>query len=236
MLVTYFSGLGGDIQSRLRIRGIIDRFGDVPTIIHPQRKIFVRSCGIILYCTLPSKRNKRKNKPMDLQPLTLLGGLTAADFWDSLNLVLVTWALLLFFPKWEWTPTLTLVAPLLHSLLYAGGIFSLLLFPEDKDAPAIDFTSLEGVVTAFTDPNVVFVGWVHYIVFDALVGRMIVLDSLQRNASYRFHIFAMIPSLLFCLLLGPVGFLLYMVLRTIFLSDDTTTTGTTIDNKKMKIL
>jgi hypothetical protein len=179
---------------------------------------------------------------MDLQPLTLLGGLTAADVWDSLNLVLVTWALLLFFPKWEWTPTLTLVTPLLHSLLYAAGLFSILLFPEqDKDAPAIDFTSLQGVVTGFTNPNVVFVGWVHYIAFDALVGRMIVLDSLQRNASYRFHIFAMIPSLLFCFLSGPVGFLLYMVLRTIFLSNDTTTSTTstttsTIDNKKRKIL
>lgn len=167
---------------------------------------------------------------MDLQPLKLLGGYTAADLWDSTNVVLFTWILLIFFPKWQWTPSLTLITPVLHSLLYLMSMFSLILFPTDKDAAGMDFTSLEGVVTGFADPNVVFVGWVHYIAFDALVGRMILLDSLQHDASTKFHVFAVIPCLLFCCLLGPVGFFMYMVLRTVFLSNGQ------VDGTKLKIL
>ncbi|CAJ1960322.1 unnamed protein product [Cylindrotheca closterium] len=167
---------------------------------------------------------------LKLEKLTLLGGLTAADLFDSLNIVLITWMLMVFLPRWRWTPTLTLVTPMLHSLLYALGIFSLVIFPQDPDAAQLDFMSLEGVVTGFTNHNIVFVGWVHYIAFDALVGRMVLLDSLSHNASTSFHICGVVPSLIFCFLLGPVGFGLYMVLRFFFLPKDPVNDG------KMKIL
>eukprot|EP00526_Cylindrotheca_closterium_P023312 CAMPEP_0113601244 /NCGR_PEP_ID=MMETSP0017_2-20120614/126_1 /TAXON_ID=2856 /ORGANISM="Cylindrotheca closterium" /LENGTH=157 /DNA_ID=CAMNT_0000509525 /DNA_START=33 /DNA_END=503 /DNA_ORIENTATION=+ /assembly_acc=CAM_ASM_000147 len=154
---------------------------------------------------------------LKLEKMVLLGGLTAADLFDSLNIVLITWLLMIFLPQWRWTPTLTLVTPILQSLLYALGIFSMILFPQDPDAAQLDFFSLEGVVTGFSNHNIVFVGWVHYFVSDALVGRMVLLDSLSRNASTKFHIFGVVPSLFFCCMLGPVGFGLYMILRSIFL-------------------
>lgn len=151
---------------------------------------------------------------LNLKPLALLGGYTAADYWISLNLVLLTWVLMMFQPQWKWTPTLTLVTPMFHSFLYAGALFSLMFFSEDP--PTMDFGSLDGVVRTFQDPNVVFVGWVHYIAFDALVGRMILLDSLRCQVSLAFHIFGVIPCLLLCFFFGPVGFFLYMLLRKIF--------------------
>ena len=163
---------------------------------------------------------------MELMPFKLLFGLTAADLWGSLNLVMLTWLLMACLPRWKWTPTLTLVTPIFHSVIYAGAIFSIIFFPADGASGSLDFGSLEAVVTAFQDPNSVFAGWTHYIVFDALVGRMMLLDSLKRGASIKFHVLAMIPCLFFTLMLGPVGFLSYMGLRSIFLpSNEPNTIG-----------
>lgn len=46
-----------------------------------------------------------------LLPLPLLGGLDADELWPVCGLVLPTWALLAFAPRWAHTPTLTLVSP-----------------------------------------------------------------------------------------------------------------------------
>lgn len=154
---------------------------------------------------------------MELMQFKLLFGLTAADLWGSLNLVMLTWLLMVCFPRWKWTPTLTLVTPIFHSLIYAGSILSIILFPADGTSANLDFGTLEGVVSAFQDPNTVFAGWTHYVVFDSLVGRMMLLDSLKRGASFKFHLLAMIPCLLFTLMLGPIGFVSYMGLRAVFL-------------------
>ena len=49
------------------------------------------------------------------------------------------------------------------------------------------FSSLEGIVTMFKDSSNVFAGWIHYLAFDALVGRWIVMDLTKRGASTQFH-------------------------------------------------
>ena len=165
---------------------------------------------------------------MELRPLKLLFNQTAEDMFPWINLVMVSWCLLLFAPYWSLTPNLTLIAPLLLSVVYVGTVFSLVLWPQpNNDSPA-DFTSLQGVVDMFQDPTAVFAGWVHFVVFDALVGRMIVLDAISRGSTLKFHIFGVIPCLLFTFLLGPTGFLGYMILREIFLP--------TKDTSKLKIL
>jgi Domain of unknown function (DUF4281) len=87
-----------------------------------------------------------------------------------------------------------------------------------------DFTSLDGVVTIFQDPNNVFVGWIHYIAFDLLVARMICLDSVERQGgsssttwSLTCHVLIVVPCMFATIMIGPTGFLLYMILRQIFL-------------------
>mmetsp|Transcript_33568 Transcript_33568/g.80311 ORF Transcript_33568/g.80311 Transcript_33568/m.80311 type:complete len:167 (-) Transcript_33568:612-1112(-) len=144
-----------------------------------------------------------------LLPLPLLGGLDADELWPVCGLVLPTWALLAFAPRWAHTPTLTLVSPVLHAAIYALGVLSVFVFGGDASSE-VDFNSLEGVVTLFKDPNVVFVGWIHYICYDALVGRWVVMDSIERGASAMVHVFAIVPCLFFCLMWGPVGFLIYI--------------------------
>jgi hypothetical protein len=55
--------------------------------------------------------------------------------------------------------------------------------------------TIEGIVKIFQDPNGVFIGWVHYVVFDALVGRTITLDSGERGAKLTTRIYMLSPAL-----------------------------------------
>jgi hypothetical protein len=153
----------------------------------------------------------------DLNPIRLLGGLDAGELWPTVNIVMVTWALLIFAPRWKWTPTLTLIPIVYFAILYATTAVSFIYFPAGENAPEVDMTTFEGVVALFQDPNVVFLGWIHYCAFDPLVGRMIVLESVERGASTLFHIVAMVPCLVLTLFVGPTGWILYMILRQVFL-------------------
>jgi hypothetical protein len=148
-----------------------------------------------------------------LHPLLL--GLNALELWDFLNLVMISYALMVFAPRWKYTPTLSLVVPCLHSILYVSSLVSAV--QHDKSGDDIDFFTFQGVVKAFDNPNVVFAGWVHYIVFDCLVARMIFLDSIQRGASLSMHFVVVVPCMFFTLMVGPTGFLMYTVLRQIAL-------------------
>lgn len=156
--------------------------------------------------------------------LPLLNGLTPVDLWPTNTAALLGWACLVFLPYWKHTPKISLLPPLLHSAIYALAIVSLMLLDESGVSSNPDFSKLEAVVAMFRDPNVVFVGWFHYLAFDLLIGRMILLDSLERGASWKFHTVVMAPCLCLTLFLGPAGWLLYTILQTVILPDKTTKT------------
>merc|ERR1711862_794163 len=119
----------------------------------------------------------------------------------------------------KYTNTLTLLPPLLHALIHTLTLLSAAL--EGLDT-SIDFNSLEGIVTLFKDPTTVFVGWVHYVVFDLLIGRSIVSDSIEREVGVIGHIILIVPCLFFTLMIGPFGWLLYMVISTFLLQGKNT--------------
>ena len=54
-----------------------------------------------------------------------------------------------------------------------------------------------------------FMGWIHYLAFDLMVGWFIVNDA-QKHEINRF---LTIPCLLLSFMLGPTGLLLYLILR-----------------------
>jgi hypothetical protein len=145
-----------------------------------------------------------------LKPYALLGGYDAAQLWPTVNLVLPGWLLLVIAPRWKYTPMITLVGPIIHAVMYSLGAIS--HFTDDGgDAPEVDFSSLESIVNLFKDPNGVFIGWIHYLVYDALVGRWIALDSVQRGCSTLIHVLVIVPCLFLALMFGPMGWLLYVV-------------------------
>lgn len=147
--------------------------------------------------------------------LPLIAGMTARDMWPLVNLVMPAWLLLAVLPRWKWTPTLTLIPPLIHAAMYMFSIATLMLTADEQG----DLFTFEGVVAAFKDPNVVFIGWVHYLVFDLLVGRAISMDAITRGCSGFLYLICVVPCLFLTLMAGPVGFLLYAIFRTIALPE-----------------
>ncbi|MGB3553542.1 MAG: ABA4-like family protein [Jannaschia sp.] len=98
-----------------------------------------------------------------------------------------------------------IVLPLTLCALYA--IAAALWLPT---APG-GFDSLANVQLLFTDPGAATAGWIHFLAFDLLVGAWIVRDA--RAASLP-HI-AVLPCLFATLMLGPVGLLSWLGLRTL---------------------
>jgi hypothetical protein len=71
------------------------------------------------------------------------------------------------------------------------------------------FSTLAGVAALFSNPWLLLAGWVHYLAFDLFIGTWEVRDA-QANAISHLLV---IPCLLLTFLFGPIGLLLYFVIR-----------------------
>jgi hypothetical protein len=124
-------------------------------------------------------------------------------------LVLPLWALMILLPRWRFTARImrSPLASAAPAALYAALVLPLL----GQIWPAIARPTLSGVAALLGTPAGATIAWVHFLAFDLFVGRWIYLDSQER----RVRPWLMAPVLFFTLMLGPVGFLLYLVLRHI---------------------
>jgi hypothetical protein len=127
-------------------------------------------------------------------------------------LVLPLWALMILAPRWRWTTrimqsALVSAAP---AILYAA-----LVLPHLGEIwPAVSRPTLNGVVALLGSPVGATIAWMHFLAFDVFVGRWIYLDSQERRVSA----WLMAPVLFLTLMLGPAGFLLYLVVRSVAVS------------------
>eukprot|EP00435_Cladocopium_sp_Y103_P078948 s1_g2687.t1 len=116
------------------------------------------------------------------------------------------WLLLALAPNWRFTQTLvhSALLPIVIGIGYtsyvATGAFSV---------DGGGFGTLDAIMVAFTVPEAVIAGWLHYIVFDLFVGAWEVRDAQRRGINH----WLVVPCLFFTLMLGPVGLLLYLALR-----------------------
>ena len=122
--------------------------------------------------------------------------------------VLPFWLLMIGLPGWQFTRKAMESAWVVTPLL---GLYAVLL--------AFQLPALERLVTDPTLPGLAqvlggegaaLVAWVHFLAFDLFVGRWEFLDGLERG----YHPLMMAPVLWATLLVGPLGLLLYLVLRT----------------------
>jgi hypothetical protein len=117
--------------------------------------------------------------------------------------VIPGWLLLVFLPGWKWTQRITtffLIVPL--AALYLG----LLLAHWNSH---LGVGSLDQVYAIFQNPAMVLAGWVHYLAFDLFIGSWEVRDARKIGI----HLLLVIPCLVGTFLIGPVGLLLYLLLR-----------------------
>ena len=89
-------------------------------------------------------------------------------------------------------------------------VYTWLIVNSIKPGDFEKFGSLSGVMELFTSKTAVTAGWVHYLAFDLLTGTWIKKNSLRYNISH----WLIIPCMLLTFMLGPVGLLLYLIIRS----------------------
>ena len=127
---------------------------------------------------------------------------------------LLGWVILALAPKREIVvPIVFFAGSVLLACLYAGLIIPLMagLISDGGPTgrPAADLTSLAGVMALFDSPGGATIGWIHYLAFDLFVGTWI-----SRNAdAHKISRWLQLPILFFTFMAGPIGLLLYLLLR-----------------------
>ncbi|WP_089332816.1 ABA4-like family protein [Hymenobacter mucosus] len=123
-------------------------------------------------------------------------------------LAMVGWVLLVVAPRWSGTRRLVHsgVLPLLLALGYALLIGFHYLSAQASEG---GFASLAEVAKLFHDPWALLAGWVHYLCFDLCLGIWESLDAQRRGVAH----WLLVPCLLLTFLLGPVGLLVYSIVR-----------------------
>jgi len=122
--------------------------------------------------------------------------------------VLPGWLLLVFLPKHRLTQLVV------HGYFYPillGVFYLYLLLTSFGGEGGMD--TLENLKLSFQRDEILVLGWVHYLVFDLFIGAWITRDA-HRNGIMHLLI---VPALILTLFAGPVGLLLYLIVRAITL-------------------
>jgi Domain of unknown function (DUF4281) len=121
--------------------------------------------------------------------------------------VLPFWILMIAAPHWRVTLRLlkspvVIIAPVIPYLILVLPQIGTLL-------PKVVSPQLAEISALLGTPEGATIAWMHFLAFDLFVGRWAYLDSRERGISA----WLMAPILFFILMLGPLGFLLYLVVR-----------------------
>lgn len=119
-------------------------------------------------------------------------------------IVLPAWLILIFFPGKSWRN------PVIYGFAIALAlVYTIYVIKGLGNFDMESFSTLANVKALFTTDEAVLAGWVHYLVFDLLVGNWLVNQARKHQINH----LLIIPCLLFCFMFGPVGYLLYSVIK-----------------------
>src|SRR5215475_9734399 len=122
-------------------------------------------------------------------------------------LVLPFWALMIAAPRWGWTRRI-IRSPFV--IAAPAGVYLALVVPRLSEIwPAVARPTLGGIAVLLGSHAGATIAWFHFLAFDLFVGRWIYLEAQQRRMSA----WLVSPVLFLTLMIGPVGFLLYLVIR-----------------------
>lgn len=123
------------------------------------------------------------------------------------SIAFISWSLLFIYPY----------SSRIRQILYGGVVtcFSLLytgLFISYFDPESFQsFSTLSGLISLFSNKEAVLLGWIHYLAFDLLAGLYISKDA-EKN---KLGPWIIRPMFFFTFMTGPLGFLLYTIIRTV---------------------
>lgn len=122
-------------------------------------------------------------------------------------LVLPFWAMMLLLPRWRWTERIV-SSPLVAAA--PAALYLALVLPRLGELlPVLLRPELETVARLLGTPEAATIAWAHFLAFDLFVGRWIYLEAAARGVSA----WVTSPILFATLMLGPVGFLLWLAVR-----------------------
>ncbi|MGW4940194.1 ABA4-like family protein [Actinoplanes sp. NPDC004185] len=133
--------------------------------------------------------------------------MTGALFGLTFAVAAPFWALMILLPGWSWTRRI-IASPLI--VLPVVVIYALLVIPAFGEVlPAVASPTLGGVRELLGTADGAAAAWAHMLAFDLFVGRWAWLDSRTRGVPA----LIMSPVLLLTILLGPLGLLVYLLVR-----------------------
>jgi hypothetical protein len=126
------------------------------------------------------------------------------------------WLILVFAGRRRWAAPLvtSVVIPGLIAVLYLALIVA--HWGESKGS----FSTLDGVAMLFQNKWLLLAGWIHYLAFDLFIGSWQVRDAAKQGISH----WLVIPCLALTFMFGPIGLLLYFLLRGVKVSSLVLTT------------
>jgi hypothetical protein len=121
----------------------------------------------------------------------------------------IGWVILIFLPNWDLADS-----AIKYGIVVGLSVFYIYVLFIRKDIenevyPKGTFTSLEGVINLFKNPRNLLAGWVHYLAFDLMLGIFIKTQANEIGMSH----FLQIPCFILTFMLGPVGYLLFVILQ-----------------------
>lgn len=126
-----------------------------------------------------------------------------ALFTTSNVFALAAWLPLIVAPRWRHTMTIARrVVPVVLGCLYVYLVVANL-----GEMRAI--SALREVSSLFQKPALMLAGWIHYLIFDLFIGSWELEDAIRAGISH----WALIPCLALTNLFGPIGLLMYLVIR-----------------------
>jgi hypothetical protein len=121
----------------------------------------------------------------------------------------IGWVILIFLPNWDLADS-----AIKYGIVVGLSVFYIYILFIRKDIenevyPKGNFTSLEGVINLFKNPRNLLAGWVHYLAYDLMLGIFIKTQANEIGMSH----FLQIPCFILTFMLGPVGYLLFVILQ-----------------------
>ncbi|CAM3618457.1 ABA4-like family protein [Kibdelosporangium persicum] len=126
----------------------------------------------------------------------------------SFSLAAPFWALMILAPGWSVTRRV-IGSPLIIAPI--AVLYLVIAIPRLAEVlPLVTGPTLPGLQEAMAEGGAATLVWAHIIAFDLFVGRWMYLESRSRV-----HPLVMAPILLVTILLAPIGFLLFLAVRTV---------------------
>jgi hypothetical protein len=127
----------------------------------------------------------------------------------SFLLVFPFWALMIFAPRWTVTrrvmasPFVAIGPVLIYALLVVPDIASIL--------PLVARPELDTIAALLGTSAGATIAWQHFLAFDLLIAQRIHADAIERGTP----VWLLSPIILLTLLLGPLGWLAHLVVRSL---------------------